>query len=558
MKINGKDIRGAEVKHLPIISAYASRIGLVEAIDGLLDCDMEVSPGRMVLAMILDSLSGRSPLFRMEEFFADQDVELLLGEDIPLAKMRDHTFGRVLDRLAEAGTNKVLGAVIVGVMQSFDLEISHVHHDTTSHSLYGDYALYDEENPVDRFTITHGFSKDHRPDLKQLVHSLLCVDHGIPIYSKLHDGNASDKNINRSLIPEMVKRMRKLERKDFIYVADSALITQDNLSLIKDWEGGCLFLSRLPMTYNECRDAIARAVAADAWEEIGVISDQPETKNRKPASYLTFETGVNLYETDYRVIVVHSDAHDKRRTKRVEKELEKDVKDLTKAAKELEQVTYACLPDAQAAAARLPSGAYHALSAEIEPVHRYARGRPKVDGTRRITDTRYALKIRITPKNEAIEKARQEAGCFVLITNAPSWGSSAVSAKQLLTIYKDQHMVESNFAFLKDPVFVNALFLKSPRRIEALGLVLILALLIWRLIERNMRTNLKSHKAKITGWVKRQTSRPTTFMMTTKFSRMLVLSIGGRRRLLRPLNEVQLHYLKILDLTPQVFTTVPP
>lgn len=558
MKINGKDIRGAEVKHLPIISAYASRIGLVEAIDGLLDCDMEVSPGRMVLAMILDSLSGRSPLFRMEEFFADQDVELLLGEDIPLAKMRDHTFGRVLDRLAEAGTNKVLGAVIVGVMQSFDLEMSHVHHDTTSHSLYGDYALYDEENPVDRFTITHGFSKDHRPDLKQLVHSLLCVDHGIPIYSKLHDGNASDKNINRSLIPEMVKRMRKLERKDFIYVADSALITQDNLSLIKDWEGGCLFLSRLPMTYNECRDAIARAVAADAWEEIGVISDQPETKNRKPASYLTFETGVNLYETDYRVIVVHSDAHDKRRTKRVEKELEKDVKDLTKAAKELEQVTYACLPDAQAAAARLPSGAYHALSAEIEPVHRYARGRPKVDGTRRITDTRYALKIRITPKNEAIEKARQEAGCFVLITNAPSWGSSAVSAKQLLTIYKDQHMVESNFAFLKDPVFVNALFLKSPRRIEALGLVLILALLIWRLIERNMRTNLKSHKAKITGWVKRQTSRPTTFMMTTKFSRMLVLSIGGRRRLLRPLNEVQLHYLKILDLTPQVFTTVPP
>jgi transposase len=242
----------------------------------------------------------------------------------------------------------------------------------------------------------------------------------------------------------------------------------------------------------------------------------------------------------------------------VEKELEKDVKELTKAAKKLEKVNYACLPDAQAAAARLPSGTYHALSAEIEPVHTYARGRPRSDGTRSITDTRYALKIRITPKNEAIEKARQEAGCFVLITNAPSSGSKAVSAKQLLTIYKDQHMVESNFAFLKDPVFVNALFLKSPRRIEALGLVLILALLIWRLIERTMRANLKTNKAKITGWVKRQTSRPTTFMMTTKFSGMLVLSVGGRRHLLRPLNEVQLQYLKILDLTPEVFTTVPP
>jgi transposase len=210
MDIDSADIRGAEVKHLPIISAYVSRIGLVQSIDELLDCDMEVSPGRMVLGMILDALSGRSPLFRMEEFFADQDVELLLGEDIPLAKMRDHTFGRVLDRLAEAGTNKVLGAVIMGVMKSFDLDTSHVHHDTTSHSLYGDYSFYDERNPADPFMVTHGFSKDHRPDLKQLVHSLLCVDHGIPIYSRLHNGNASDKTINRSVIPEMVKRMKEL------------------------------------------------------------------------------------------------------------------------------------------------------------------------------------------------------------------------------------------------------------------------------------------------------------------------------------------------------------
>ena len=560
MEINGADIRGSEVKHLPIISAYASRIGLVEAIDDLLDCDMEVSPGRMVLAMILDSLSGRSPLFRMQEFLDDQDVELLLGEDIPPAKIRDHTFGRVLDRLADVGTNKVLGAVTMGVMKSFDLDMSHVHHDTTSHALYGDYAFYDEDSPADPFVITHGFSKDHRPDLKQLVHSLLCVDHGIPIYSKLHDGNASDKNINRNIVSEMVKRMRKLGRQDFVYVADSALITKDNLSLMDEWEGGCLFLSRLPMTYSQCRNAIGRAVApdADAWEEIGVIADGPATKNRKPASYKAFETTVTLYDISYRAIVVHSDAHDKRRKKRVEKELEKDVKELTKLTKKLEKVSYACLPDAQAAVDLLPSGTYHKLSAEIEPVHRYARGRPRADGTRRIADTRYTLKIRISPNNEAIDKARQEAGCFVLITNAPSVGPNAVSAKQLLSTYKDQHMVESNFAFLKDPVFVNALFLKSPRRIEALGLVLILALLIWRLIERTMRLNLKHDQAKIRGWVNRQTSRPTTFMMTTKFPRMLVLQVGGQRNLVKPLNQTQLKYLKILDLTPEVFTTVPP
>ncbi len=281
-------------------------------------------------------------------------------------------------------------------------------------------------------------------------------------------------------------------------------------------------------------------------------------QGQKPASYKAYESDVTLYGNDYRVIVVHSEAHDKRRTKRVERELERDVRDLNKTVKKVEKVGYACLPDAQAAVDRLPSGTYHNLSADIEPVHRYAQGRPKHDGTRRITDSRYTLKIRITPKDEAIEKARQEAGCFVLVTNAPASGPKALSAKQILSTYKDQHMVESNFAFLKDPVFVNALYLKSPRRIEALGLVLILALLIWRLIERTMRLNLKANQAGITGWVKRQTSRPTTFMMTTKFSGMLVLVVGGQRHLARPLSDIQLQYLKILDLAPEVFTPVPP
>lgn len=84
------------------------------------------------------------------------------------------------------------------------------------------------------FVITEGFSRDYRPDLKQLTHSLLCVDYGVPIGSKLLDGNASDKTINKNLIPEMVERMRSLGREDFIYVADSALITPDNLTLIDD------------------------------------------------------------------------------------------------------------------------------------------------------------------------------------------------------------------------------------------------------------------------------------------------------------------------------------
>jgi transposase len=63
----------------------------------------------------------------------------------------------------------------------------------------------------------------------------------------------------------------------------------------------------------------------------------------------------------------------------------------------------------------------------------------------------------------------------------------AHSARDILTIYKDQHGTEQNYGFLKDPVIVNSLFLKKPERIEALGLILLLALLLWRLMERTMR-----------------------------------------------------------------------
>jgi len=289
-----EDIQISDVKFLPLVSAYATRIGLVEEIDRLLDCDMEVSPSRVVLAMILDALSGRRPLFRLQQFFADKDIEFLLGEDIPLSKLGDHTLRRVLMRLFDVGTNVVLGAIALRAARSFSLDTSHAHHDTTSHSVYGDYLLYEEEEHGEPFVITQGFSKAHRPDLKQLVQSLLCVDQGIPIYSRVVDGNTSDKTINQNLIPEMVRRMREVGSKDFIYVNDSALITEESLRIIDEWDGGLLFVSLLPQIYNECKNAITQAIQADDWREIGTISDQPTTRNRKPASYKAFETTITL------------------------------------------------------------------------------------------------------------------------------------------------------------------------------------------------------------------------------------------------------------------------
>lgn len=80
MGLHEAEIDVFQMEFLPIVAAYARKLGLVEEIDRLLGCNMEVSPGKIVLAMILDALSGRSPLFRLKESFADKDIGLLLGE----------------------------------------------------------------------------------------------------------------------------------------------------------------------------------------------------------------------------------------------------------------------------------------------------------------------------------------------------------------------------------------------------------------------------------------------------------------------------------------------
>src|SRR6266702_3187631 len=152
---------------------------------------------------------------------------------------------------------------------------------------------------------------------------------------------------------------------------------------------------------------------------------------------------------------------------------------------------------------------------------------------------RYRLKTVISMQTERIARMEEEAGCFVLLTNVPTAGALAHSAGDILKVDKDQHGTEQNYGFLKDPVMVNSLFLKTPERIEALGLVLLLALLLWRLMERQMRTHVASTGMPLPGWDKKTTERPTAFMMMTKFVGVLVCQVGPQRRLAPPLSAVQ-------------------
>ena len=95
---------------------------------------------------------------------------------------------------------------------------------------------------------------------------------------------------------------------------------------------------------------------------------------------------------------------------------------------------------------------------------------------------------------------------------------------------------------------------RRQKRIEAMGLVLVLSLLLWRLMERTMRRKIKKENIMLQGWNNRDTVRPTSFMMVSKFSPVFVGVKGDRRFLFIPLDQMQLAYLSVLEVHPAVFT----
>jgi len=537
--------------HLPVAAAYCRRLGLAGLVDRMVPTGMALRPGLVVQAMVLDTLSGRTPLYRLEHFLAGQDVELLLGEAVPAHAFNDTNLARSLDALFEAGTSKIVTELGIRASSAFRLDTTVPSYDTTSTSVWGDYRDCEAEQPPPGPRIAHGHSKDHLPELKQFMTELLCVDRGVPIFGRTLDGNSSDKTSNNQILTRIGAVMARhgLGPGAFVYVADSAMVTQGNLDAI----GPNRFVSRLPATYAECARVIGEAVDADAWIDLGELAENAAGQSRPCASYKAFECSVVLYGKTYRAVVVHSSSHDKRRQKKLDKAVAESARSI-KAALGKMQTVYFCEGDAGVAAAQAQRLAdkLHTVATSVSPVQVRRRGRPPANRPAPM-DTRYAIACELVPNADGVARERQLAGCFVLINNVPSEGDGALDAAGLLRTYKGQYGVESDFAFLKDPLVVNDLFLKTPSRIDALGMILIIALMIWRLMERSMRTYVAQSRTRLPGWDNRTTDKPTAFMMTTAMTEIKVVVIDGQRHPLRGPSPNQLAFLKSLGLGPSAF-----
>jgi transposase len=265
---------------------------------------------------------------------------------------------------------------------------------------------------------------------------------------------------------------------------------------------------------------------------------------------------VNLHGKSYRAVVVHSSSHDKRRQKKLDKAIANSIKLINT---ELDKLTtlYFCEADAKVAAkqAERLSGKLHTVKASIHTVEVRKRGRPPANGPVP-TNTRYSLSWSLAEDSAAVDRERSLAGCFVLLSNVPIKGDKSMDGKKLLQTYKGQYNVESDFSFLKDPLVVNDIFLKTPSRIDALGMILIISLMVWRLMERSMRAYVQNTKTELSGWCKRSTDKPTSFMMATAIVGIMVALIDKQRIFLRKPRPRPIAFLAALGLDSSVFLDI--
>ncbi|RLF60027.1 MAG: hypothetical protein DRN27_00765 [Thermoplasmata archaeon] len=160
--------------HLGIVAAVCNEIQLEEEINKITGIDprQKVTCGQAVKAMTLNTFGFTyRPLYLFPEFFQTKPVKLLIGKGLHADDFNDDCLGQTLDKLSDAGLEETFMRAAANA-QHYEGNNRFYHSDTSSISLQGEYTPVEDDIDAAPITLTHGFSKDNRPDLKQFVISL--------------------------------------------------------------------------------------------------------------------------------------------------------------------------------------------------------------------------------------------------------------------------------------------------------------------------------------------------------------------------------------------------
>lgn len=458
---------------------------------------------------------------------------------------------RALDRLFETDRASLLTRIVLHSVRAYAVDVSQIHQDTTSVKLLGAYA---RQQPR-AVHLVRGYSKDHRPDLRQLVYELSVTrDGAIPVLFKAHDGNQTDDTLHWENW-QMLRGL--LGRSDFLYVADSKLCVRQTLLNIDRSQGR--FITVVPRTRSEVEEFRHKVAASLVrWEKVWT-----RRNSRKQGQIDLYEVAGGLHQMreGFRIYWFRSSEKARRdwneREEKIASALDQ-LRALTDPARRKKPRTAKALRHkTDAVLARWAVGAWLKVDIGVQQVEKFrqvTRGRSSTNTVYR-KSVQFVPTLRCSRDENAISQAEGMDGIFPMTTN------TNLDASAVLRAYKYQPKLEKRHALLKSGLQVAPIFLKKNQRIEALMFVYFLAQLVAALIERQLRNAMRErglpHIQILPEF--RPSATPTTEQVIRVFgpcARHLLLSTDGQivQTFSDPLSSIQKQILSLLSIAPSVYT----
>ena len=469
--------------HLGVVAGTIRDLGIIELIDEIFKVDKreEISIGETIAGMVINGLGFTSqPLSLTERFFNKKPLELLFGRNnIEPKHFNRHKLGKTLDKIYSYGCEKLFHQISILACNKANINLRYNSLDTTSISVTGEYDVDSDENAI---KLTHGFSKDHRSDLKQCVHELLVSqDGGIPLMMKSYSGNSSDSKIFKERTKMLIDNFKASDIPRYL-IADGKLYCStnaENLNQIK-------FITRISSTLSIVKDTISKSFAEGTkWIKIN-----------NEHQYIPID--IEHYGIRQRWLIVNSLQAENRTKKRVIKAINKEYQDYNRKMKDFSKFKFSSAEESILNLKTLCNKLqYHKLES-------YEIMVTEVEGKK---DYFISGILSKDPLKE--QRSITLGSCFVIGTNISDIEANDL---EIIRLYKNQNLAIENtgFRFLKEPkFFTQSFFIKKPERIEALLFVMTVALLVYSIAQRHLRQELEKQQEKIPNQINKPTSTPT-------------------------------------------------
>jgi hypothetical protein len=257
-----------------------------------------------------------------------------------------------------------------------------------------------------------------------------------------------------------------------------------------------------------------------------------------------------IAQEELRFVVVHSSQLAQQQTQTYAAAQEKEAAALADHGRHVHARWFACLPDAEAAIVEYEGQGpghrgrrprpwrYHAVHyrivADTRHTRRPRRGRPAKTAPPPL-ESGYRLVVEV----EALANAAEDNGWTVLATTVSAEDGTD---GEILQAYQDQNTtVEPGFRWIKHPAAIAPVWLEKPERIAALAMLTVLGLLVYSVIQRQVRLYLLTHDEQLPG-NKGLTATPTAAVVLALFAQVALVQLWIEEQEVHHIYGLQPHH----------------